>query len=157
MQQVRNSHHVDAPPEVLWPFVWNAELRPQWEVGVRAVKDVKGRLDQVGGTWTEVRKAPLGRTFEAAVIVKDVEALRMWEVTSLVPVGAGKLHHVVRHTLEPEGDGTRKVVTSTFEMHGFLSGFVERFVLKPMIQRHSNRCERNMHRLAEEAARSSES
>ena len=46
--------------------------------------------------------------------VKDVEPLRMWEVTSLTPVGPGKLHHVVRHTLEPEGDGTRKVVTSTF-------------------------------------------
>ena len=85
MQQVRNSHHVDAPPEVVWPFVWDAELRPQWEVGVKAVKDVHGPLDEVGGTWTEVRKAPLGRTFEAAVTVKDVEPLRMWEVTSLLP------------------------------------------------------------------------
>ncbi len=153
MQQVRNSHHVDAPPEVVWPFVWDAELRPQWEVGVKAVKDVHGPLDEVGGTWTEVRKAPLGRTFEAAVTVKDVEPLRMWEVTSLLPVGPGKLHHVVRHTLQPENGGTRKVVTSTFELHGFMSKLVERLILKPMIQRHSNRCEHNMHRLAEQAAR----
>ena len=153
MQQVRNSHHVDAPPEVLWPFVWNAELRPEWEVGVKSVKDVHGPLDQVGGTWTEVRKAPLGRTFEAAVTVKDVVPLRMWEVTSLQPVGPGKLHHVVRHTLEPENGGTRKVVTSTFELHGFMSKVVERMILKPMIQRHSNKCEYNMHRLAEQAAR----
>jgi uncharacterized protein YndB with AHSA1/START domain len=152
MQQVRNSHHVDAPPEVVWPYVWNAELRPQWEVGVKAVKDVHGRLDEVGGRWTEVRRAPLGRTFEAAVTVRDVEPMRVWEVTGVVPVGLGKLHHVVRHTLEPEGEGTRKVVTSTFEIQGFLSSLVERFLLKPLIQRHSNRCERNMHRLAEEAA-----
>ncbi|HEX9417173.1 MAG TPA: SRPBCC family protein [Gaiellaceae bacterium] len=153
LSQVRNSQHVDAPPEVLWPFVWNAELRPEWEVGVRAVKDVHGPLDEVGGTWTEVRKAPFGRSFEAGVTVKTVEPLRLWEVTGLLPAGPGKLHHVVRHTLEPEGDGTRKVVTSTFELHGFMSGLVERLILKPLIQRHSNRCERNLRALAERATR----
>jgi uncharacterized protein YndB with AHSA1/START domain len=152
MQQVRNSHYVPVPPEALWPYVWNAELRPQWEVGVKAVKDVHGRLDDVGGRWTEVRKAPLGRTFEAAVTVSDVEPLRLWEVTGVQPIGVGRLHHVVRHTLEPEGEGTRKVVISTFELHGFLGGAVERLLLKPLIRRHSNRCERNMQRLAEAAA-----
>jgi uncharacterized protein YndB with AHSA1/START domain len=152
LAQVRNSQHVDAPPEVLWPFVWNAELRPEWEVGVKAVKDVRGRLDEVGGSWTEVRKAPFGRSYEAGVTVKTVEPLRLWEVTGLVPAGPGKLHHVVRHTLEPEGDGTRKVVTSTFELQGFIGGLVSRLILKPLIQRHSNRCERNLRALAERAA-----
>ena len=93
MQQVRNSHHVDAPPEVVWPFVWNAELRPQWEVGVKSVKDVHGPLDQVGGTWTEVRKAPLGRTFEAAVNPERLGwgwamfAYRSWQRLSAVDRG----------------------------------------------------------------------
>jgi uncharacterized protein YndB with AHSA1/START domain len=157
MQQVRNSHYVPLPPEELWPYVWNAELRPQWEVGVKAVKDVHGPLDEVGGRWTEVRRAPLGRTFEAAVTVRDLEPLRLWEITVVEPIGFGRLHHVVRHTLEPEGKGTRKEVTSTFELHGFLGSVLERVVVKPLIRRHSNRCERNMHRLAEAAVRSSTS
>ncbi|MBA3718192.1 MAG: SRPBCC family protein [Actinobacteria bacterium] len=153
MQQVRNSQHVDAPPEVVWPFVWNAELRPQWEAGVLEVKGVHGPLDEVGGRWTEVRKGPAKQTFSSEVMVKAVEPFKLWEVTGSMPAGPGSLHHVVRHTLEPENGGTRKVVTSTFELHGFMSPIVERFILKPLIQRHSNKCEANLARLAEEAAR----
>jgi uncharacterized protein YndB with AHSA1/START domain len=156
MARVQNSQHVDAPPEVVWPWVWNAELRPQWEVGVIAVKDVDGPLDEIGGEWTEVRKGPMGKTFEGRCRVKDVDPLRMWEVTGAFAMGPGKMHHVVRHTLEPEGTGTRKVVSSTFEMPGAMGKVIEKLIVKPLILRHSKKCERNLRALAEQAAQAAE-
>jgi uncharacterized protein YndB with AHSA1/START domain len=149
--RVQNTQHIDAPPEIVWRYVWDATMRPQWEVGVLEVKNVQGALDQVGGRWTEVRKTPILKGLEGEVQVTRVDPGKLWEVQR---IKNGKVLHTVCHTLEPEGDGTRKTVESTFEPPGGPVGrLIDKLFMGPYIERHSSRCEANLKALAEAEAR----
>jgi uncharacterized protein YndB with AHSA1/START domain len=144
--RVFDSHHIDAPPEVVWQFVWDATRRPEWEVGVIAVKDVVGPLDQVGGRWTEVRRGPFGITQEGTVIVTKVDPLHSFEVQR---EGEGD-ESTVTHTVTPENGGTRKTTESLFKFPGGVFGRIaEKVFAQGFIKRHSNRCEENVKALAE--------
>lgn len=146
MGRVFDSHHIDAPPEVVWQFVWDATRRPEWEVGVIAVKDVVGPLDQVGGRWTEVRRGPLGIPQEGTVVVTKVDPLKSFEVRR---EGEGDESRVT-HTVTPEDGGTRKTTESLFKFPGgFLGRIAETLFAEGFIRRHSNRCEENVKALAE--------
>jgi uncharacterized protein YndB with AHSA1/START domain len=146
MGRVFDSHHIDAPPEVVWRFVWDATLRPQWEVGVIAVKDVVGPLDEVGGRWTEVRRGPFGIRQEGTVIVTAVDPQKSFTCQR---EGEGEESNVT-HTVTPENGGTRKTTESLFKFPGGPAGrLAERLFAINFIKRHSNRCEENVKALAE--------
>jgi uncharacterized protein YndB with AHSA1/START domain len=143
--RIFDSHHIDAPPEVVWQFVWDATRRPEWEVGVLAVEDVQGPLDRVGGRWTEVRRGPFGIAQRGVVVVTRVEPMRLFAVTR-----QGKSDSEVVHELVPENGGTRKTTESRFKFPGGPAARLgERVFGQRFIQRHSSRCEENVKALAE--------
>ncbi len=98
----RVSGHIDAPIEQAWAASRDFQALPMWHVGVVAVKDVVGTLDQVGSTATLVIKTPLGlRDFHA-----EVTEVRPLELTAHVGREVdGPFQYTTRMQYTPAGRG----------------------------------------------------
>lgn len=115
MGRLSGTLHLDATPEAVWRFLANAELRPQWEVGVVAVEEVSGPLEELGATWIEVRKLA-GVTMRERFRVTRVEPLRLLEFSGSSP-GGGRV--VIRERLEPApAGGTIKTFEADYRLPG---------------------------------------
>ena len=134
--------HIDAPPEKVWEVLSNVYRRPEFEMAVVEVKDLSGPIDKVGTRWTEVRTFPLGPSrhiigsHRAAgeFRVKRVEPGRLLELGWIQGQG-GEM--IVRHTLEPEGTGTKKIVESEYTLPGGAVGaFLDKLIVNRFLRRH---------------------
>lgn len=138
MGHIRDSFHIDAPLDVCWDVGTDAGRQPEWSEGVLEVKDVTGRLDQVGAGYTGVFQIA-GRHLEARFEVVRVEPLHFMEVAGTTP-GGGTARYSVRN--EAAGSGTDGTFEMDYELPGGLIGdlanklFMERALERQM--RHSN-------------------
>jgi uncharacterized membrane protein len=138
MGHIRETIHIDAPLDVCWDIGTDAGRRPEWSEGVLEVKDVTGRLDQVGAGYTRVFQIA-GRHLEARFEVVRVEPLRFVEVASTTP-GGGRARYTISN--EAAGTGTDGTFEMYYELPGGLFGdlasklFMERALERQM--RHSN-------------------
>lgn len=115
MGHLSGSLELNAPPEVVWEFLSDASLRPQWEVGVVQVEDVSGPLDVLGSTWVEVRRLN-GITMRQHFTVSRVEKMKLLEFTG---TSAGGGHTVIRESIAPtEGGGTVKSFEADYKLPG---------------------------------------
>ncbi len=115
MGRLAGTLELRAAPEAVWAFLTDATLRPRWEVGVVAVEDVSGPLDQVGATWVEVRRLA-GVTMRERWRVTRVEPRTLLELSGSSP-GGGRT--TIRERLEATADGgTLKSFEAEYRLPG---------------------------------------
>jgi uncharacterized protein YndB with AHSA1/START domain len=136
-----------SPPARVWEVLRDANLRPSWEVGVVAVEDVTGPLDEEGTTWTEVR-ALAGIKMRERWRVVRVEPLRSLELAGTSP-GGGRI--TIREQIEPtETGGTLKRFEADYRLPGGPFGMLlERVFMQQKLERDSRLADEKFRALAE--------
>ncbi len=135
MGRLTGALQLKAPPERVWEFLCDAQLRPRWEIGVIAVEDVTGPLDQVGSTWTEVRKLS-GVTMRERFRVTRVDPQRLLEFSG-TSSGGGRT--TIRERIAPAGDdGTIKTFEADYTLPGGpLGALIDRLYMRRKLERDS--------------------
>src|SRR3954452_5850092 len=118
MGRIVRAVDVAAPLELCWELNADATRLTEWNPAVLEVRDVSGRLDQVGTTYTGVLSA-MGRRFAGRNRVTRVEPLRAVE-TEGTGIGGAKAR--IRVGFERHGEGTRVTVVIDYELPGGLFG-----------------------------------
>jgi coenzyme Q-binding protein COQ10 len=138
MGHVRDTFHIDAPPDRAWGLYTDPSRYSEWQAGLGEVKDISGPLDQVGSKFTAVVRV-MGRRLEATSEVTKVEPGKLIEQHGSV-VGGGPAVSTFR--IEPVSGGTDMTVELDYELPGGLVGdiadklFMERAIERQI--RHSN-------------------
>lgn len=137
MGHLSGTLRLDAPPERVWQFLADASLRPRWEIGVIAVEEVTGPLDQLGATWTEVRKLN-GITMREHFRVTEVEPQRLLQFSG---TSAGGGRTTIRERLVANEDGgTLKSFEADYTLPGGpLGALIDRLFLHRKLERDSHR------------------
>ncbi len=135
MGRLTGTLELRATPEAVWAFITDATLRPRWELGVVAVEDVSGPLDQVGATWIEVRRLA-GLTMREHWRVTRVEPLTLLELSGSSP-GGGRT--TIHERLAPTPDGrTLKTFEADYRLPGGpLGAAIDRLYMHPKLVRDS--------------------
>lgn len=72
--QYRNTFRIEAPVERIWELLSDPSRLPEWNVVFDRVEDATGRLDEVGTTYTQVKR------------VAGIELKGDWEITEVEPL-----------------------------------------------------------------------
>jgi uncharacterized membrane protein len=154
MGRISRGIDIAAPLELVWDLNADATRLTEWNPAVLEVRDVTGRLDQVGTTYTGVISA-MGRRFPGRNRVTRVEPHRLVETEGTGVAGANAR---VLVTFERRGDGTRVIVTIDFDLPGgFLGGIAERLFATRQLEDQLKASNRGFKALAEREARRAES
>lgn len=138
MGNVRETLHIEAPPERVWELASDCDRIMEWQTGISEIRDCPGRLDVVGARYSWIYKA-FGRKLEGTAETTKVERPRLMEQRLTTP-GGGTGTSTVR--LEPAGGGTDMTVDFEYELPGGFFGdmadklFMERAIDSDL--RHSN-------------------
>jgi uncharacterized membrane protein len=116
--RISASVDVDAPLELCWELNADATRLTEWNPSVVEVREVTGRLDQLGTTYTGVLRA-MGRNWNGRNEVVRVEPLQLIETLGK---GVGGATARVRVKFERQGSGTRITVTMRYELPGGVLG-----------------------------------
>ena len=148
MPQVRHEFRIDAPVDRVWAVAIDASRIPEWQTNMVEVRDVTGRLDQVGARYTAVNRLA-GRTLEGEWEVAKVEPNRLLELTGKAP-GGGRATNRVRFI--PTDGATGMEVELDYELPGgFLGQFANRLIVERSLQRDVRHSSENFKALCEEA------
>ena len=149
MSHVRNSVHIDAPPDVVWRVGRDAERIPQWNTTAVAVRDVTGPLDQVGTRFT-IESRIAGRPLAVMWEIREVEPPRYFVATATTPMGGSARQRV---DYEPEDGGTRVTLDMEYELApGLLGTLLSKAFAERMLQRDVVHSGENFKALVEEEA-----
>ena len=132
MEHFRDEIRIEAPVEHVWSYLVDGS---HWdEIQPRAKHtDFSGPLDQVGTTFVQTGRM-MGFESKTTLTVVEVEPQRLFHVRA----DSGPWEMSWR--LEPDGDATRLVLESDYEMPGHLPGFVKNLMTKSWM-------EGNMHKV----------
>jgi hypothetical protein len=122
MEHIRDEIRIEAPVEHIWSYLVDGS---HWdEIQPRAKHtDFSGPLDQVGTTFVQTGRM-MGFESKTTLTIVEVEPQRLLRVSA----EPGPWDMVWR--LEPDGDATRLVMDSDYEMPGHLPGFVKNLMTK---------------------------
>lgn len=149
MGHVRESVHIEAPPETAWQLGRDPIRIPEWNTTAIEVKDVSGPLDQAGSRFTVVSKIA-GRPLDVTWQVDKVDAPRHAETSATTP-GGGHARQVIDY--EPDGNGTRVTVDLEYELPmGWFGEMLNKLVAERMIARDVRHSSENFKALVEEEA-----
>jgi carbon monoxide dehydrogenase subunit G len=117
---------VNRPAEEVFAYLADVRNLPQWQQGV---VETRPQGDPgVGSRFIEVRSF-LGKRMESTIEIVEYEPSRLFTIKVI----EGPIPFEVRHTLEPDGEGTRVRVVGEGEPGGFFKlaeGLVTRQVQK---------------------------
>ena len=132
MGHVRQMGHVDAPPGKAFALTIDPSRDPEWNSSVVEVKDVTGKLDKVGASYTAILKLG-GRPLETRWEVTKVEKPRLLEQTAASIAGG---HATSTTTFEPAGGGTDITIEVDYELPGgFVGGMADKLFVERAIDR----------------------
>ena len=150
MSHVRNSVHIEAPPEVAWQVGRDAERIPHWNTTAVAVKDVTGPLDQVGTRFT-IESRVAGRPLDITWEIREVERPRYFVATATTPMGGSARQRV---DYEPADGGTKVTLDLEYELApGLLGKLMSKAFAERMLERDVVSSGENFKALVEEEAR----
>jgi uncharacterized membrane protein len=138
MGHVRETLHIDAPPDRVWALGTDPSRYPEWQAGLVEVRDISGPLDRVGSKYTAVYQV-MGRRLEGTTEVTKLEPGKLIEERGSI-VGGGPAVSTIR--IEPLSGGTDMTFELDYELPGGLIGdianklFMERAIERQI--RHSN-------------------
>jgi len=146
MGHIRQSSHIDAPPEAVFALAIDATRTTEWNTAVIEVKDVSGPLDRVGASYTEVLKLG-GRRLESRWEVSRVERPTLLELTGTAP-GGGR--STVVNRFEPAGTGTDFRLELDYELPGgFVGGIADKLFVERAIERDARHSQENVKAICE--------
>ena len=141
MQHTRMEVRVEVPVEQLWEFYCDTSRWHDW-MPRGEVSDVSGPVDEVGTTYVQTMKL-MGIEMKQNMEVIEVEPLRLIHEHS----DYGPMDNYYR--MEPDGDATRLIVESDWDMPGKLPGFVKDLMTKGWGERNMNNMLADFKALAE--------
>jgi carbon monoxide dehydrogenase subunit G len=104
-------------PEHVFAYLTDVSNLPAWQSGVRVAQIEDAGQPRVGARIRESRHM-LGRELDTTLEITEYAAPRLFSLRAL----DSPVPFVVRHELEPSGDGTRLTVTGIGDA-GLLPGF----------------------------------
>jgi uncharacterized membrane protein len=116
MDHMRQEIRIEAPVEHVWAFLCDTARWPDW-MSRGEYTDFSGPYDQVGTTYVSTMKM-MGFEFKQTSTIVEVEPLKLIHEHT----DDGPMDSFIR--LAPEGDGTRVIVESDYEMPGFLKNLM---------------------------------
>jgi uncharacterized membrane protein len=141
MAHIREEILVEAPVEHVWAYFCDASRWPEWTPRVE-VSDLSGPLDQVGTTIVQTMRL-MGYERKSTESVVEVEPLRL--IHSHIDDGPMEMFY----RFVPEGDATRVIFESEYEMPGHLPGFIKNLVNKSWVERQTRHMLQDFKALAE--------
>jgi uncharacterized protein YndB with AHSA1/START domain len=130
MEHIRIETRIDAPVEHVWEYLCDTSRWSDWMPRGK-FSDFSGPVDQVGTTYRSTMKT-MGYEWNLIFAVLEVEPLKLiHEHTD------DQGTEDVFFRLERDGDATRVVVESDYEMPGHLPGFVKTLMTKSFFERQS--------------------
>lgn len=149
MRHFRGEIRIEAPVEHVWRVLCDTSHWKAWAPRSE-FSDFSGPVDQVGTTYADTTRL-MGLNFRMTTQVVEVEPLRLYhEHTDQGPVDI-----VLR--LEPDGDATRLVVESDYEIAGRMPGFVKDIIAKLWGEQNARQMMTNIKAVAEAKASAHES
>lgn len=141
MQHMRQEVRVEAPVEHVWKFYCDTshwkDFMPRGEFS-----DFSGPVDEVGTTYVQSMRL-MGYEMKQNMEVVEVEPRRLIHEHS----DSGPMDNYYR--MESDGDATRLVVESDYEMPGKLPGFIKDMMSKGWAERNMNNMLADFKALAE--------
>ena len=141
MQHLHHEVRVEAPVEHVWAFYCDTSRWQDWNPGGEFT-DFSGPVDEVGTTYVQTMRL-MGFEMSQSVETVEVEPLRLIHEHS----DTGPMDNYYR--LEPDGDATRLVLESDYEMPGKLPGFIKDMMSKGWAERNMNNMLADFKALAE--------
>jgi uncharacterized protein YndB with AHSA1/START domain len=130
MEHMRQEILIEAPVEHVWAFLCDTSRWADWMPRAEC-SDFTGPYDQVGTTYLSDMKM-MGFEWKQTCTVVEVEPLKLiHEHTD----DQGPMDTFFR--FEPEGDATRVIVESDYEMPGHIPGPLKRLMTKSFFERQS--------------------
>jgi carbon monoxide dehydrogenase subunit G len=130
MDHIEIETRVEAPVEHVWAFLCDKSRWQDW-IPRQETSDFSGPYDQVGTTYLSTMKM-MGFEWKSTNTVVEVDPLKLIrEHTD----DNGSMDTCFR--LEPEGDATRVIVESDYEMPGHIPGALKRLMTKSFFERQS--------------------
>jgi len=149
MGSIRQTSHIDAPPEKVFALAIDAKRIPEWNASVVETKDVTGSLDRVGASYTAVLKLG-GRRLESRWEVSRVEQPGLFETTGTAP-GGGRVTALNR--FEPAGTGTDSSLELDYDLPGgFFGGIADKLFVERAIERDAKHSAENFKAICEAEA-----
>ena len=127
MDHYRDEIRIDAPVEHVWAFLCDTSRWHDWAPRMET-SDWSGPLDRVGTTYVSTFKM-MGFEMKQTNTVLEVEPLKLIHEHT----DDGPMDSFLR--LEPEGDATRLVFESDYEMPGHIPGFLKNLMTKSFFER----------------------
>ena len=129
MQHIRDEISIEAPVERVWAFYCDpanwTDFYPRAEFS-----DFSGQVDEVGTTYVQTMRL-MGFEMKQDMEIVEVEPQRLIHEHS----DTGPMDNYFR--FEPDGDTTRCVFESDFEMPGRLPGFIKDLMSKGWVERNT--------------------
>jgi uncharacterized protein YndB with AHSA1/START domain len=146
MGSIRQTSHIDVPPEKVFALAIDAKRVAEWNASVIATKDVTGSLDQVGASYTAVLKIG-GRHLESRWQVSRVEQPGLLEITGTAP-GGGRVTALNR--FESAGSGTDSSLELDYDLPGgFVGGIADKLFVERAIERDAKHSAENFKAICE--------
>jgi len=141
MDHLHDEVRIEAPVEHVWAFYCDTSHWQDWMP--RAANVVfNGPYDQVGTTYVATMRL-MGFETKTTYKIVEMEPLRLIHEHSDTPL----MDNVTR--FEPDGDATRLVIDSDWEMPGHWPGFIKNLVTKGMVERNTRQMLADFKALAE--------
>jgi len=128
MNHIKLETRVEAPVEHVWAYLCDTSHWTDWQPGYENY-DFTGPYDQVGTTYVSKMKM-MGFEMKQTSKVVEVVPLKLIHEHS----DEGPMESYFR--FEPEGDATRVVIESDYEMPGHIPGVIKNLVSKSWVERH---------------------
>jgi uncharacterized membrane protein len=141
MQHMHLETRVEAPVEHVWKFYCDTSHWEDW-MPRGTFSDFSGPVDQVGTTYVGAMKI-MGFEMKATTEVKEVEPLRLIHEHS----DYGPEDNYIR--FEPDGEATKVVVDSDWDMPGKVPGFIKDLISKGWMERSAHQMLEDFKALAE--------
>ena len=127
MEHIREEIRIEAPIDHVWAFLCDTSRMHDWVTG-EEFSEFSGPVDQVGTTFVSTSRM-LGFEMKGTGTVVEVEPLKLiHEHTDEGPQDT-------YYRFERDGEATRVIVESDYEMPGHIPGFLKNLMSKSFFER----------------------
>ena len=141
MHHMHEEVRIDAPVERVWDFYRDTSHWQDWMPRVKSL-EFSGPVDKVGTTYSATMRL-MGFEMKETYKIVEVEPLRLIHEHA----DNGPVDNYMR--FEPDGEATRVVIDSDWEMPGKLPGFIKDLASKGWVERNSHQMLSDFKALAE--------
>ena len=141
MNHMHQEVRIEAPVEHVWAFYCDTSHWQDWMPRGKC-SDFSGPVDKVGTTYVQTMRL-MGFEMKTSYKIVEVEPLRLIHEHS----DTGPMDNFMR--FEPDGEATRLVVDSDWDMPGYWPGFIKNLVTKGWVERNTRQMLAEFKALAE--------